>query len=146
MECTNLVDPHQLLFPWFTVVFVLFCIYTPDNQFPRPIVKQGGGLFWILSDSNVSLEEQIWLTECIYLADYFKLRKKKEKTEWNVLFENNRWTNINPLPQWNHIWQTPGKTGLAIKSNVGVRENPKKTSALFDNRSWELIVGGIYAK
>jgi hypothetical protein len=81
MECTNLVDPHQLLFPWFTVVFVLFCIYTPDNQFPRPIVKQGGGLFWILSDFNVSLEEQIWLTECIYLADYFKLRKKKEKTE-----------------------------------------------------------------
>jgi hypothetical protein len=50
MECTNLVDPHQLLCPWFTVVFVLFCIYT----------------------SNVSLEEQIWLTECIYLADYFK--------------------------------------------------------------------------
>ena len=29
MECTNLVDPHQLLCPWFTVVFVLFCIYTP---------------------------------------------------------------------------------------------------------------------
>jgi hypothetical protein len=27
------------------------------------------------------LEEQIWLTECNYLADYFKLRKKKEKTE-----------------------------------------------------------------
>jgi hypothetical protein len=25
--------------------------------------------------------EQIWFTECIYLADYFKLRKKKEKTE-----------------------------------------------------------------
>ena len=31
--------------------------------------------------SNVSLEEQIWLTECIYLADYFKLRKKEKKTE-----------------------------------------------------------------
>jgi hypothetical protein len=46
MECTNLVDPHQLLCHWFTVVFVLFCIYIPDNQFPRPIVKQGGGLFW----------------------------------------------------------------------------------------------------
>jgi hypothetical protein len=27
----------------------------------------------------VSLEEQIWLTECIYLAEYFKLRKKKKK-------------------------------------------------------------------
>jgi hypothetical protein len=27
MECTNLVDPHQLLCSWFTVVFVLFCIY-----------------------------------------------------------------------------------------------------------------------
>jgi hypothetical protein len=27
----------------------------------------------------VTLEEQIWLTECIYLADYFKLRKKKKK-------------------------------------------------------------------
>jgi hypothetical protein len=51
----------------------------PDNQFPRPIVNQGGGLFWILSDSNVSLEEQIWLTESIYLADYFKLRGKKKK-------------------------------------------------------------------
>jgi hypothetical protein len=57
----------------------LFCIYTPDNQFRRPIVNQGRGLFWILSDSNVSLEEQIWLTECIYLADYFKFRKKKKK-------------------------------------------------------------------
>jgi hypothetical protein len=49
---------------------------------------QGGGIFWILSDSNVSLEEQIWLTECIYLADYFKLWKKKEKTEWNVFFNH----------------------------------------------------------
>jgi CO/xanthine dehydrogenase FAD-binding subunit len=35
----------------------------------------------LLLDSNVSLEEEMWLTECIYLADYFKLRKKKEKTE-----------------------------------------------------------------
>jgi hypothetical protein len=81
MECTNLVDPHQLLCTWFSVVFVLFCIYSPDNLFPRPIVNLVGGLFWILLDSNVSLEEQIWLTECIYLADYFKLRKKKKKTE-----------------------------------------------------------------
>jgi hypothetical protein len=80
MECTSLVDPHQLLCPCFTVVFVLFCIYTTDNQFPRPIVKQGGGLFWILSDSNVSLEKQIWFTECIYLANYFKLRKKRKKS------------------------------------------------------------------
>jgi hypothetical protein len=57
MECTYLVDPHQLLCPWFTVVFVLFCIYkhTPDNLFPRPIANQGGGLFWILSDSNLTL-------------------------------------------------------------------------------------------
>jgi hypothetical protein len=61
MECTNLVGPHQLLCHWFTVVFVLFCIYTPDDLFPRPIVTQSGGLYWILSDSNVSLEEQIWL-------------------------------------------------------------------------------------
>ena len=52
MECTNLVDPHQLLCPWFTVVFVLFCLYTPDNLLPRPIVNLVGGLFWILSDSN----------------------------------------------------------------------------------------------
>jgi hypothetical protein len=52
LECTNLVDFHQLLCPWFTVVFVLFCIYAPNNQFPRPIVNQGGGLFWILSDSK----------------------------------------------------------------------------------------------
>jgi hypothetical protein len=58
---------------------VLFCIYTLDNLFPRPIVNLVGGLFWILSDSNVSLEEQIWLTGCIYLAYYFKLRKKKKK-------------------------------------------------------------------
>jgi hypothetical protein len=42
MEYTNLVDPHQLLCPWFTVVFVLFCIYTPDNLFPRPIVNLVG--------------------------------------------------------------------------------------------------------
>jgi hypothetical protein len=27
----------------------------------------------------VSLEEQIWITEWIYLADYFKLRKEKKK-------------------------------------------------------------------
>ena len=79
MECTNLVDPYQLLCPWFTVVFVLFSIYTLYNLFPRPIVNLVRGLFWILSDSNVSLEEHIWLTECIYLADYFKLRKKKKK-------------------------------------------------------------------
>ena len=38
------------------------------------------------------------------------------------------------------------KTGLAIKRHVGVRENPKQTSDLVDNRSWEQIVGGIYAK
>ena len=82
MECTNLVDPHQLLCPWFTVVFVVFCIYTPDNLFPRPIVNLVGGLFWIVSDSNVSLEEQIWLTECIY----FKLRKKTEKTQNKMSF------------------------------------------------------------
>ena len=63
----------------FVFVFVLFCIYTLDNLFPSPFVNQGGDIFWILSDSNVSLEEQIWLTECIYLADYFKLRKKKKK-------------------------------------------------------------------
>jgi hypothetical protein len=79
MECTNLVGSRQLLCHWFTVVFVLFCIYTPDDLFPRPIVNQSGGLFWIPSDSNVSLEEQIWLTECIYLTDYFKLRKKEKK-------------------------------------------------------------------
>ena len=58
MECTNLVDPHQLLCPWFTVVFVLFCIYTPENLFPRSIVNQGEGLFWILSDSKVSFDGQ----------------------------------------------------------------------------------------
>jgi hypothetical protein len=53
MECTNLVAPIR-----FTVVFVLFCIYTPDDLFPRPIVNQSGGLFWILSDSNVSFDGQ----------------------------------------------------------------------------------------
>jgi hypothetical protein len=35
MECTNLVDPHQLLCPWITVVFVLFCIYTPRQSVPK---------------------------------------------------------------------------------------------------------------
>jgi hypothetical protein len=35
MECTNLVDPHQLLCPWFAVVFVLFCIYTPRQSVPK---------------------------------------------------------------------------------------------------------------
>jgi hypothetical protein len=39
MECISLVDHHQLVCPWFTVVFVLFCIYTLDNLFPRPIVN-----------------------------------------------------------------------------------------------------------
>ena len=58
MECTNLVGPHQLLCHWFTVVFVLFCIYTPDDLFPGPIVNQRGVLFWILSDSNVSFDGQ----------------------------------------------------------------------------------------
>jgi hypothetical protein len=47
------------------VVFVLFCIYTADNLFPRPIVNLVGGLFCIPSDSKVSLEEQIWPTQCI---------------------------------------------------------------------------------
>jgi hypothetical protein len=79
MECTHLVDPVSCCAPDLLSYSYYFCIYTPDNLFPRPIVNQGGGLFWILSDFNVSLEEQIWLTECIYLADYFKLRKKKEK-------------------------------------------------------------------
>jgi hypothetical protein len=84
MECANFVPPptplpHQLVCHWCTVVFILFCIYTPDDLFPRTIVNKSGGPFWILSDSNVSLEEQIWLTVCIYLADYFKLRKIKEK-------------------------------------------------------------------
>ena len=32
--------------------------YTPDNQFPRPIINQDGGLIWILSDSNVSFDGQ----------------------------------------------------------------------------------------
>jgi hypothetical protein len=58
MECTNLVDPHQLLCPCFTVVLVLFCIYTTDNLFPRSIVNLVGGLFLILSDSNVSFDGQ----------------------------------------------------------------------------------------
>ena len=43
MECTNLVDPHQLLCHWFTVVFVLFYIYTPYDLFPRAIVNKSGG-------------------------------------------------------------------------------------------------------
>jgi hypothetical protein len=54
------VDPHQLLCPWFTVVFVLFCIYTPDNLFPRPIVNLVGGLFWILLDSIVTSPENTY--------------------------------------------------------------------------------------
>ena len=58
MECTNLVDPHQLLCPCFTVLFVLVCIYTTDNLFPRTIVNLVGGLFWILSVSNVSFDGQ----------------------------------------------------------------------------------------
>ena len=106
-------------------------MYTPDNLFPRPIANQGGGLFWILSDSNVSLEEQIWLTECIYLTDYFKLRKKEKKTESNVFF--NHMVGIKTTGEqlsilWHNgtIFDKPReKTGLAIKIHVGVRENPK---------------------
>ena len=33
-------------------------LYTTDNLFPRPIVNLVGGLFWILSDSNVSFDGQ----------------------------------------------------------------------------------------
>ena len=33
-------------------------LYTTDNLFPRPIVNLVGGLFWILSDSNVSCDGQ----------------------------------------------------------------------------------------
>jgi hypothetical protein len=36
-----------------------------------------GPLF--LGPGFTRIEEQIWLTECIYLADYFKLIKKKKK-------------------------------------------------------------------
>jgi hypothetical protein len=127
MESTHLVGPHQLLSHWFAVVFVLFCIYAPDDLFPRPIVNQNRGLFWILSDSNVSLEEQIWLTECIYLVDYFKLRKKKKKKrEWNVFF--NHIVGIKTTGEQISILCHNGtifdklreKTGLAIKRHVGV--------------------------
>jgi hypothetical protein len=65
-----------------------FAYIPPTTCSPRPIINLVGGLFWILSDSNVSLEEQIWPTECIYLANYFKFREKKEKTEWNVFFNH----------------------------------------------------------
>ena len=43
MECTNIVDPHQLLCHWFTLIFVLICIYTSDYLFPRQIVNEHGG-------------------------------------------------------------------------------------------------------
>jgi hypothetical protein len=79
MECTNLVDPISCCAPGLQSYSYYFAYIPPDNLFPKPIVNQGGGLFWILSESNLSLEEQIWLNECIYLADYFKLRKKKKK-------------------------------------------------------------------
>jgi hypothetical protein len=71
MECTNLVDPHQLLCPWFTVVFVLFGIYTPNSQFPRPIVNQGGGLFCILSD----WEEKFQLCHYMSFKSYLLTEK-----------------------------------------------------------------------
>ena len=58
MECTNLVDPVSCCAPDLLSYSYYFCIYTPDNLFPRPIVNQGGGLFWILSDSNVSFDGQ----------------------------------------------------------------------------------------
>ena len=32
--------------------------HTTDNLFPRPIVNLVGGLFWIISDSNVSFDGQ----------------------------------------------------------------------------------------
>jgi hypothetical protein len=56
--CHNETIFDKPVVPLFTVVFVLFGIYTPDNLFPRPIVNQGGGLSWILSDSNVSFDGQ----------------------------------------------------------------------------------------
>ena len=139
MECTNLVDPHQLLCPWFTVVFVLFFLYTPDNLFPRPIVNLVGGLFWILSDSNVSLEELIWLIECIYLADYFKLRKKNKKTEWNVFFNHmvgmkTTGEQISILCHNGTIFNKPReKPGLAIKS--------PRESKIDLPLSWQSVLG-----
>jgi hypothetical protein len=81
----------QLLNVEFFIEIYFFCVskLSIDLFFKLPVNRylainiegKVGGLFWILLDSNVSLEEQIWLTECIYLADHFKLRKKKEKTE-----------------------------------------------------------------
>jgi hypothetical protein len=136
MECTNPVDIHQPLCPWFTVVFVLFCIYTPDNLFSRPIVNQGGGLFWILSDSNVSLEEQIWLTECIYVADYFK------NTEWNVFFNHmvgmkTTGEQISILCHNGTIFDKPReKTALAIKARWSPRE-----SKIDLRLGWQSVLG-----
>jgi hypothetical protein len=56
-------------------------ILTPfSSLFPRPIVNLVGGLFWILSDSNVSLEEQI-LPNAFIWRTISNLERKKEKTE-----------------------------------------------------------------
>ena len=69
----------------FYYVIFIPVINTPDSLFPRPIVNLVGGLFWILSDSNVSLEEQIWHIECIYLAFISNLEKKR-KNRMKCLF------------------------------------------------------------
>ena len=81
--------------------------------------------------SNMSLEEQIWLTKCIYLTDYFKLRKKKKKQNemsflitWQVYKQQvNKYQSFATMEPY---LTNPGKkTGLTIKRHVGVREIPK---------------------
>jgi hypothetical protein len=75
MECTNLVDPHQLLCPWFTVVFVLFGIYTPDKLFPRRrYILDSLGLQRVFRRTNLAYRMHVF-------GRLFQTLKKKEKTE-----------------------------------------------------------------
>jgi hypothetical protein len=98
MECTNLVDPHQLLCPCFTVVFVLFCIYTTDNLFRRPIVIyvilreriyvilffQARTNLWVnVFDSR----QNLWYVTFSYVAEYVSFYFAMKEKSWFNTFD-----------------------------------------------------------
>jgi hypothetical protein len=127
MECTNLVDPHQLLCPWFTVVFVLFCIYTPRQSVPktdcqprRRSILDSLGLQRVFGRTNLAYRMHLF-------GGLFQTYGR---------YKNNRWTNINPFHNGTIFDKPREKTRLAIKRHsIATYANHMKnviSNSLFD--------------
>ena len=75
----------------------------------------------------------IWRT----ISNLEKKRKNRMKCLFYGRYKNNRWTNINPLPQWNHIWQTPGKNWT---DHQKTRWSPRESKIVL-RLSWQSVLG-----